>query len=296
MNIGDPKELVRTRDFARAYEKRCQNNNINHVRFLGDGDIFNFTCQRTNTCCRNFTERERIILDPYDVYRLSRNRRASTGRFLELYSDLRLDHETHIPIASLKYKGEESCNKCSFLRSYGCAVYEDRPLRCRLSPLGMISDRGISYFNLIDNCPRENDENSRSWTVRGWIEDSKAGRYIEFQNLLNDLYQNMNRSKYSALSEQVKLQFGYTIFDIDSFISSMLPESDRLNEGRVMRDIGRWARGFLIAHSCLDRDYDRADSHLVEEEKTGYPPWGKSNSVSGEHLLRDISTAKALIP
>ncbi len=296
MNIGDPKELVKTRNFARAYKKRCKNNNINHIRFLADRDRFGFTCQRTNICCKNFTERERIVLDPYDVYRLSRNRRASTGRFLELYADLRLDHETHIPIALLKYQGEESRNKCSFLRSFGCAVYEDRPLRCRLYPLGIIWNRGASYFNLINNCPCGNDANSRSWTVRGWIAESKAEPYIENQRPLNDLYQNMNRSKYSALSDQVKLQFGYTIFDIDSFISSMPPESDRSSEKTVMTDIGRWARDFLIDRLCLDPGYDAADYRAVEERNCGYLRGRKANSISREHVLRDASTAKVLIP
>ena len=296
MNIGDPKALAKTKGFARTYEERCKENGINHDRFLGDGDIFSFTCQRTNICCRNFSEWERIILDPYDVYRLSRNRRTSTGRFLELCADLGLDHETDIPIALLKYQGQEDRNKCTFLRSYGCAVYEDRPLRCRLYPLGIIWNRGVSYFNLINNCPCGNDVNSRSWTVRGWIAESKAEPYIEYQGPLNNLYQNMNRPKYSALSEQVKLRFGYTILDIDSFISDMPPESDRSNEGRVMTDIGRWARDFLIARSCLDPGYDAADYRGVEKRNCSYLRGRKTNSISREHLLRDVSTAKILIP
>lgn len=296
MNIGDPKELVKTKDFARAYENGCKNNNINHVNFLGDGDKFSFTCQRTNICCKNFTEQERIILDPYDVYRLSQNRKTSTRKFLELYADPILDHETHIPIALLRYQGEEYRNKCNFLRSFGCAVYEDRPLRCRLYPLGIISDRGVSYFNLIDNCPCEDDATNGTWTVRGWVAESKAERHIEFQSLLNDLYQNMNRSKYSALSKQVKMQFGYTIFDMDSFISSMPSESDRSYEERLMTDMGRWARDFLIARLCLDPNYDAADYRAGEKRNCSSPHKGKANSRSRDSLLRDVSTAKILIP
>ena len=283
MKIGDPKELEKTKGFAGAYRQKCIENNINHIKFLGDGDTFNFTCQRLNVCCKNFKENERIILDPYDVYRLSRNRKMSTGRFLELCADLRLDHETHIPIALLKYQGEESRNKCGFLRSYGCSVYEDRPLRCRLYPLGRISDRGVSYFNLINNCPCGDVGDGRSWTIRGWVEESGTKAHLEFQGFLNDLYENIDRPKFKALPEQVKMQFGYTLFDIDSFIGDMPPESHPSNEEKVMMSISRWAQDFLIAQQCLDPSYNGVNYRGIETTEHDHRLMEKRDFAISEH-------------
>ncbi len=296
MVIGDPKELEKTKGFTRAYKKRCIDNNINHIRFLRDGDRFSFTCQRTNACCKNFTQQERIILDPYDVYRLSRNREMSTGRFLKLYADLRLDHETHIPTALLRYQGEGDRNKCNFLRSYGCSVYKDRPLRCRLYPLGKISNGGVLYFCLVNNCQCGDVENGRSLTIRGWVEESEAEPYIESQNFLNNIYENMDKPKFKKLPEQVKLQFGNAIFDIDSLIRGLPPQSIRSNKENIMINVGKWALDFLIDRSCLDPDYDKAEYRASEEGQSGYPPGGKSDFVSREHPLRDVSSAKILIP
>lgn len=296
MIIGDPKELEKIKGFTRAYKKGCLENNINHIRFLGDGDRFNFTCQRTNICCKNFSDGERIILDPYDIYRLSRNRGMSTGRFLKLYADLRLDHDTHLPIALLRYQGEGNRNKCGFLRSYGCSVYKDRPLRCRLYPLGKISNGGVLYFCLINNCQCGDVENDRSWTIRGWVEESEAEPYIESQSFLNNIFENMDKPKFRELPEQVKLQFGNAIFDIDSSIKGLPPESRSSDEKNVMINIGKWAQDFLIARSYLDPDFDGVEYRAGEEGQSGYPPGGKSNLLSREHPLRDVSMAKILIP
>ncbi len=287
MKIGDPKELEKTKGFARAYRERCIKNNINHIGFLGYGDTFNFTCRRSNACCRDFKEGERIILDPYDLYRLSRNRRMSTGRFLKQYADLRLDHETHIPIALLKYQGKESHNKCSFLRSYGCLVYEDRPLRCRLYPLGRISDRGVSYFNLVNNCRCGDVGNGRSWTIRGWAEESKAEPYLEFQGFLNDLYENMDRPKFKALTKQVKLQFGNALFDIDSFIRNIPPKSRPSDEKGIMRSISEWGQDFLIAQGCLDPDYDKVDFRASETIGQDRPAARKKTFTASHHSTQD---------
>ena len=112
MNIGDPRELYKIDGFAQDFIKSCQNNCINHQKFIGPDDRFAFACERTNVCCKNFSEEDRIVLEPYDVLRLSRRFNISTQRILHDFAELALDENTHFPIAFLTYKGKSRKNKC----------------------------------------------------------------------------------------------------------------------------------------------------------------------------------------
>ncbi|MBN1548895.1 MAG: YkgJ family cysteine cluster protein [Syntrophaceae bacterium] len=82
---------------------------------------FAFSCRRCLSCCR----KKKIQINPYEIARLSRNRGLSTGLFLETYTT---DNATY-----LKFNEEGAC---VFLDDEGCSVHPDRPLVCRLYPLG----------------------------------------------------------------------------------------------------------------------------------------------------------------
>ncbi len=251
VKIGDPRDLRKIDGFEEAYKRRCEANNINHVEFLGPDDTFSFACKKLNTCCRNFTDSERITLDPYDVFRLSRDRKISTGKFLEKYAVLTLDSETLIPVAILSYRGTEGRNKCHFLRSYGCTVYKNRPLRCRLYPLGKISSKEKSYFMLINNCPCGDMVCENKWTVNSWLAESECDSYIEYQHFLTELFEDRDLEKFKSLPNEVKMEFGKTIYDLDSFVANLPSDLKPKNEREMMIRLSEWVREFMMARGFL---------------------------------------------
>lgn len=84
---------------------------------------FSYACRRCNRCCRD----RRIQVNPYEVLRLARNRGISTGELVDRHVDPSL--------VSLRRRPDGTC---VFLGPSGCTVHADRPLVCRLYPLGRV--------------------------------------------------------------------------------------------------------------------------------------------------------------
>ncbi len=84
---------------------------------------FSYECGRCNRCCR-----DRIIqVNPYEVLRLARAVGLATGEFIDSFIDL--------DRMALRCSSDGTC---VFLGDSGCTVHADRPLVCRLYPLGRI--------------------------------------------------------------------------------------------------------------------------------------------------------------
>jgi len=210
MKFGDPKDLKLTDELIKSVKILID---INITKILGPHDSFKFSCKRDNKCCRNRTDNP-IILNPYDVLRLSRNRNLSTTQLLNKYTTLTLGGQSHLPLALLKYEGNEFKNKCPFLRSYGCSVYPDRPLRCRLYPLGRIIIEDKSYFILQETSTYCNVGHGESHTVIDWIEESGLEEYFNLGEDYSYL-QGVDFDKYKALSEEVKHALIIIMYDVD---------------------------------------------------------------------------------
>lgn len=94
-----------------------------HARSGSAEGAFSYHCHRCNRCCRD----RRIQVNPYEVIRLARNRGLTTGEFVERHVDTER--------MALRRRPDGAC---VFLGSSGCTVHTDRPLACRLYPLGRI--------------------------------------------------------------------------------------------------------------------------------------------------------------
>lgn len=82
---------------------------------------FSFVCGRCGYCCVD----KIIQVNPYEIFRLARACGMSTTEFIATYTSgggmfLRFNEE----------------GRCFFLDEEGCSVHADRPLVCRLYPLG----------------------------------------------------------------------------------------------------------------------------------------------------------------
>jgi uncharacterized protein len=87
---------------------------------LNRDSAFGFSCGRCIGCCRN----KKIQLNPYEIARMARHLGISTTDFI-----------THYTVSGTVLKNKED-DTCIFLKTNGCSIHPDRPLVCRLYPLG----------------------------------------------------------------------------------------------------------------------------------------------------------------
>ena len=123
---------------------------------------FGYICRRCSRCCQH----KKIQLDPYEVARLARAKGQSTSQFRAAWT---VDGQG----VTLRQKADGTC---VFLGPQGCKVYADRPLACRLYPLGRQVHRdGSEYFSRLEGHPLSKGE----FISRGVIAD-----YLEAQGAM----------------------------------------------------------------------------------------------------------------
>lgn len=120
-------------------------------------------CEGCFDCCCGMGES--IILDPYDVWRL-------TGALGKSFEQLLKDHlELHVVdgviLPNLRMAGERNC--CTFLNEDGrCSIHTWRPGICRLFPLGRFYEGGsFRYFLQTNECTKSNRSKVK---VKKWID------------------------------------------------------------------------------------------------------------------------------
>src|SRR4030043_1986881 len=133
-------------------------------RRLSLEDKFRFSCHKGllcfNTCCNDVN----IFLTPYDVLRMRRGTRLSSGEFLKRYTIALLGDEG-LPLVVLKMIEDEN-KSCPFVASDGCKIYQDRPWSCRMYPIFPPSSTEEGFFIKEGNsCLGFKEE--KWWTIEG---------------------------------------------------------------------------------------------------------------------------------
>ncbi len=129
-------------------------------------------CRGCSFCCRGMGKS--IILDPFDVCRLTTGLQQSMQELLE--SALELNVVDGVVLPNLKMAGETE--QCAFLNEEGrCSIHPLRPGICRIFPLGRYYENGsFRYFLQTGECTR-----SRSKVkVSKWIDTPDYRRNREF--------------------------------------------------------------------------------------------------------------------
>lgn len=128
-------------------------------------------CQGCSACCRGMGAS--IILDPFDVFRLTQGLRCPAAQLLA-EEKLELNVVDGMVLPNLKLRGEEEA--CVFLNREGrCSIHAFRPGICRLFPLGRYYEgRAFQYFLQIHECPKRDRTKVK---VSKWIDTPDARRY-----------------------------------------------------------------------------------------------------------------------
>lgn len=130
-------------------------------------------CKGCSDCCKSMADT--IILDPFDVFRLTKGLSCSFEALLA--ERLELGVVDGIILPHIKMSGAPSC--CPFLNQEGrCTIHEIRPGFCRLFPLGRYyEDRSFRYFLQTHECKKTDRTKVR---VRKWIDTPDFDRYETF--------------------------------------------------------------------------------------------------------------------
>jgi Fe-S-cluster containining protein len=101
---------------------------------MGPATPFSYRCTRCNRCCTG----KRIQVNPYEIARLARAKGMSTSAARQAFT---VD-------GALR---QDDADRCIFLGADGCGVHADRPLVCRLFPLGRVVEAdGAAHFVTVD--------------------------------------------------------------------------------------------------------------------------------------------------
>lgn len=148
---------------------------ISDGRLYGEGDMVKADCRGCvgcSDCCRGMGQS--IILDPYDVYRLTTELKRPFADFMDKEVELNVVDGCVLP--NLKMAGPQE--QCAFLdEEERCSIHALRPGICRLFPLGRFYENGtFHYFLQTGQC---NAAHSKV-KVGKWIDTPDQRRNREF--------------------------------------------------------------------------------------------------------------------
>lgn len=167
-------------------------------------------CEGCSKCCHGMGSS--IILDPYDVYRLT----EGTGKSMQelLMKEAELNVVDGVVLPNLKMVGEEEA--CSFLNEAGrCSIHGSRPGICRLFPLGRYYENDdFKYFLQIGECSGSGESGQISRTkikVSKWIDtpNEKANHefILKWHNLLKLMEKTLQKSENDSFKKELTMLF-----------------------------------------------------------------------------------------
>ena len=130
-------------------------------------------CEGCSDCCGSMGST--IILDPFDVWRLTAGLKVSFEELLE--DKLELNVQEGIILPNMKTEGGDE--RCRFLNAEGrCSIHAFRPGLCRIFPLGRYyENRSFQYFLQVHECRKEPKQKVK---VQKWIDTPDTKRNAQF--------------------------------------------------------------------------------------------------------------------
>lgn len=127
---------------------------------------FGYVCNRCSRCCHH----HRIQLNPYEIARLARRLGTSTTEF-----------RSRMTVEGSGVELARSPNgACALLGPEGCTVHSDRPLVCRLYPLGRVVEAdGRESFRRLEGNPASAGRFTGRGTIQDYLDAQQAGPFLQ---------------------------------------------------------------------------------------------------------------------
>ena len=157
-------------------EREIDMKEVSDGRLYGPRDMVKVDCggcAGCSQCCESMGST--IILDPFDVWRLTTGLGISFEALLEDKLELNLVEGVILP--NMKTSGEQE--RCGFLNAEGrCSIHGLRPGFCRIFPLGRLyENHSFQYFLQVHECPKEPKSKVK---VQKWIDTPDLKRNEKF--------------------------------------------------------------------------------------------------------------------
>ncbi len=218
-------------------KRNCTLNEISDGKLYDLNDLAEVNCNGCKgyaTCCHGMGNS--IILDPFDIYRLSINLNITFEKLL--LDKIELNIVDGIILPNLKMT--DLSERCSFLNSEGkCSIHAYRPGICRIFPLGRYyENHNFKYFLQINECSN-NSKTKRK--VSKWIDTpdlKKSEQFvIDWHYFLNDVENIIKNAQDENLIKNINMYI-LNCFYVKKYDTSMyfyLQFSERLNEAKRLK-------------------------------------------------------------
>lgn len=142
----DNNKRLSEEELQKVFAKLQRGND--NVQYVELDDEFEFNCNRCGGCCTN---RNDILVTPYDVYNLAVHFGVTGREIINEYFDVYIGNSSHLPVATIKDTPE---HKCPFLEFdakemlYKCAVNDRKPGPCKTHPFGVVRSMNAETLEL----------------------------------------------------------------------------------------------------------------------------------------------------
>lgn len=126
---------------------------------------FQFTCRECGGCCRRRSEP--VLLTGIDVLNIARATQMPPAKVLEKYTVRHIGEHSNLPVLALRER--EYDGSCSLLRKGRCSIQSQKPIVCRLFPLGRYYDpqtKTSGYFPNREYCGMDG---GKTWSLEEWL-------------------------------------------------------------------------------------------------------------------------------
>lgn len=223
--------------------------NIENMK-IGADDSFRFGCKQCGRCCMN---REDILCNPKDVFRISKKLGLTPGDFIKRNCDTYLGSSSHMPI--VRIIPHDAAGHCAMLKNRKCVVHECKPTVCAMYPIGRMirfdlnkpdyNNISVSDIQFLFTHPDCGDK-SESHTVREWlaqfgipIEDEFYIKWNQTISILSPLMQIViDKFSTDHADQIISLVFIKLYLDYDlnkEFYSQFVVNADQVIE--MLRDL-----------------------------------------------------------
>jgi Fe-S-cluster containining protein len=127
---------------------------------------FSYSCGRCSRCCYH----KLIQLNPYEIARLAHRLGQTTSEFSSAWTE----------DGAGNYLQRTAAGACVFLGEKGCTVHEDRPLVCRLYPLGRhVSRDGTERWSHVTPHPETKGVYGKDATIADYVDAQGARPFMD---------------------------------------------------------------------------------------------------------------------
>ena len=176
---------------------------------ISDGKLYGLTdmvkvgcndCKGCSSCCQGMGTS--IVLDPYDIYRITTSLNLSLEELLVDKIELNIVEGVILP--NLKMVTETK--RCAFLNEEGrCSIHTIRPGICRIFPLGRVYEENTFHYILqIHECKNQNRTKVK---VSKWIDTKDQKKNEEFiinwHYFLKELQEKVKETKDTVWMKKI---------------------------------------------------------------------------------------------